>query len=780
MPRASRSETRQAVPPGNLPAETTSFIGREQEAEELAALLSTTRLLTLTGTGGSGKTRLALHVARHLGPTFRDGVWMVDLASLLDPELVPQAVAASLQLSEEPSRPVRLTLVAFLATRELLLLLDNCEHLLSACADLAAALLRECPSLHILATSREALGVEGETVWLVPPLSLPELHAAVGMEQAVPSEAVRLFVARARAAVRSFRLTSQNAPAVVEICRRLDGIPLAIELAAARVRALAVEQIADRLGDSFGLLTEGSRGSPPRHQTLRAAMDWSFTLLSTEEAVLIRRLSVFAGGFTLDAAEGVCAGEDAERRGVLDSLSHLVDKSLLDVTGRHAPAARYRMLETIRQYAAERLAASGEVSVVRRRHVEWFRTLAEQAEPGLRGSDQQQWVARLAAELDNVRGALDWCRSDDRFVTPGLRLAAALGFFWDIRGLWQEGRQWLEDLLTRSGEVAPDLLAEARMWAGILAYRQGEYGKARTHLTDALSTWDKSSNPSGAALAMHFMGHLAHAQGNPEGAARLLSVSVDRFRGLGDRWGTAYSLSCLGDIARIRRDDTAADEFLRESLSLHRAIGDPWGTALAALSLGYLAKYQRRYDDALTQIFESMRGFLQVGGPRLHIIYCLAALAGVAAHRGELLRAATLLGAVAAHFPDPGSRLEPPYRGDYEETLGQIRHGLTAAALTQAQQAGAAMTFEQVLGFAEAQSPPARVERGSRLTPRERQVAALVSRGLSNQEIAGQLQVSPRTAETHVQHILNKLGFDSRAQIAAWTVEQRLLDPPPM
>lgn len=780
MPRASRRpEAHQAGPPGNLPGETTSFIGREQEVGELATLLSSTRLLTLTGVGGSGKTRLALHVATRVGPTFRDGVWMVDLASLIDPELLPRTVAASLRLSEESSRPAPRTLVAFLATRELLLVLDNCEHLVPACSDLAAALLRECPSLHILATSREALGAEGETVWLVPPMSLPEQHAVGDIEQVISSEAVQLFAARARAAVRSFRLTPQNAPAVVEICRRLDGIPLGIELAAARVRALAVEQIADRLGDRFELLTEGPRGSHPRHQTLRAAIDWSFSLLLPEEATLMRRLSVFAGGFTLDAAEGVCAGTDAERRLVLDALGHLVDKSLLDVTSHHAPAARYRMLETIRQYAAELLATHGEVPAVRRRHVEWFRTLAEQAGPNLRGSGQAQWVARLDAELDNVRGALDWCRSDERSVDPGLRLAAALGFFWDIRGLWQEGRQWLEVLLARRGTGAPDLLAEARMWAGILAYRQGEYEEARAHLTAALSTWDESPNASAGALAMHFMGHLAHAQGDPEGAARLLSLSVDQFRGLGDRWGIAYSLSCLGDIARITHDDSAADEFLRESLRLHQVIGDPWGAALAALSLGHLAMHQRRYDDALALIFESLRGFRQVGGPRLHIIYCLAALAGVAAQRGELLRAATLLGAVAAHFPDPGSRLEPPYRGDYEGTLARIRHGLTTAAFTQAQQAGAAMTFEQVLGLAEAQPAPAKVQHGSPLTPRERQVAALVSRGLSNHEIARQMQVSPRTAETHVQHILNKLGFDSRAQIAAWAVEQRLLDPRP-
>src|SRR5215210_5399636 len=374
-------------PPNNLPLELSSFVGREKELAEVKRLLESTRLLTLTGSGGCGKTRLALAVARELAEGFEDGVWVVELAPLADPTLVPQAVASTLGVREQPGRSLTETLSDYLGSKKVLLVLDNCEHLVEACAELAEALLRSSPELRVLATSREALGITGEVAWLVPSLSLPDLRRLPDIESLPQYEAARLFVERAAAVKPSFTLTEQNAVAVAQVCYRLDGIPLAIELAAARAKVLSVEQIADRLEDSFGLLSAGGRTAMPRHRTLHATMDWSHELLPEEEQILFRRLSVFAGGFTLDAAEAVCAGEELERDEVLESLSHLVDKSLV-IMREVGGEGRYRLLETVRQYAREKLSESGEAGQASERHAGYYLALAEEAEPELKGERQ--------------------------------------------------------------------------------------------------------------------------------------------------------------------------------------------------------------------------------------------------------------------------------------------------------------------------------------------------------------------------------------------------------
>src|SRR5579884_1453224 len=496
----------------NLPVQLTSFIGREKEMEEIKRLLSRTRLLTLTGSGGCGKTRLAAQVGADLLADFADGVWLVELAAIADPALVPQTVASTLGIREEPGQRLLETLQQHLKPKSLLLLLDNCEHLSAACAQLAETLLQACPNLRILASSREALGIAGELAYRVPSLSLPELPRLPSAEAAlVPAlarcEATRLFVERAALSYPGFALTEQNAPAVAQVCVRLDGIPLAIELAAARIKVLSADQIAARLDDRFRLLTGGSRTALPRQQTLRALIDWSYDLLSEAERTLLRRLSVFLGGWTLEAAEAVCAdashappraaamgaGEHAaapleagsrENAGgpvaaeaVLDLLSRLVDKSLVLVEESAEAEARYRLLETVRQYSRDRLMESEEARDLRCRHRDWFLTLAEGAERRLRGPDQVAWLNRLAQEHDNLRMALEWCRAEeDAGAEAGLRLAGALWRFWRVRGYLSEGRERLEAALAQaSASERTAQRAKALYGLAALAWGQGDY-----------------------------------------------------------------------------------------------------------------------------------------------------------------------------------------------------------------------------------------------------------------------------------------------------------------
>jgi predicted ATPase len=391
--------------PHNLPSELSSFVGREKELSEVKRLLADTRLLTLTGSGGCGKTRLALAAATDLLEEFEEGVWMVELAPLADPALVPQAVASTLGVREQPGRSPTETLSDYLSSKQVLLVLDNCEHLIEACAVLAEALLHSCPELRILATSREALGITGEVAWLVPSLSLPDLRHLPEIESLPRYESARLFVERTTAVKPTFALTERNATAVAQVCYRLDGIPLAIELAAARAKVLSVEQISERLDDCFRLLAAGSRTAMPRHRTLHATMDWSHDLLPDEEQTLFRRLSVFAGGFTLEAAESVCAGKDLQRDEVLELLSHLVDKSLVAVWEKDGET-RYRLLETVRQYGREKLSESGEEGHLWERHAGYYLALAAKAEPELKGAGQVEWLQRFEWEHDNLRAAI--------------------------------------------------------------------------------------------------------------------------------------------------------------------------------------------------------------------------------------------------------------------------------------------------------------------------------------------------------------------------------------
>jgi predicted ATPase/DNA-binding CsgD family transcriptional regulator len=580
-------------PATTLPAALTSFVGRERELAEVGGLLGRTRLLTLTGAGGVGKTRLALEAARAASEGYSDGVWLVELASLTDPALVPRSVAAALALREQPDRPILDILLTALATRRLLLVLDNCEHLLDACAALADALLRACPDLRILTSSREPLGIAGETIWRVPSLALPDPARPPAPEEFARSDAVRLFTERAVAALPSFALTAENAAAVAAICRRLDGIPLALELAAARVRALGVEQIADRLDDACRLLTVGNRAAPPRQRTLRATIDWSHAMLSEPERTLLRRLSVFAGGWTLAAAEAVGAGEDIAAPDVLDLLARLVDKSLVQAEERDGEP-RYRLLETVRQYAAERLDEAGEGPAARDQHRDYFLALVERAAPALLGPDQAAWLDRIAVELDNLRAALAWCADHD--PRGGLGLAIRLTYFWRTRCLFAEGRGWLERLLARSPEPT-ERRAEALLAVAYLAIHLSDLDAARGALTAALALSRRLGQPALIGRSLQQLADIGYFRGDYGLARACLEEALSLLRAATDWRNLAAALYRLGQLQVATGEYERAEASLAESLALQRAVGNIEmtsmvlrGLILAALGRGKLGQ----------------------------------------------------------------------------------------------------------------------------------------------------------------------------------------------
>ncbi len=679
----------------NLPVQLTSFIGREREKADVRRLLSTTRLLTLTGAGGAGKTRLALQAAAEALEEFRDGVWVVELASLADATLVPKAVASAMSVPEQPGRALSETLVDYLRSKSMLLVLDNCEHLLLACANLADTLLRACPHLRILTTSREAMGIEGENHYRVPSLSLPDAPT-LPLERLNEFEAVRLFTDRATAALPSFAVTTQNAKAVATICQQLDGIPLAIELAAPRVKALPVEHIAERLHDRFRLLTSGRRTALPRHQTLRAAMDWSYDLLSEPERVLLRRLSVFVGGFTLEAAEAVCQGQDLNAGEVVNLLTHLVEKSLVIFQEREG---RYGLLETVRQYGWDKLPEAGEEADVRRRHRDWYLALAEQADPELRGPRQRVWLDRLEAELYNLRAALEWSRTQDDRAEAGLRLAAALWRFWDMRTYLTEGRGWLDGMLARPDGVEPGLRARALNVAGVLAHRQGDYDGVSRLSGEALRLARQEHDDWNSALALHHLAHAAQSHGDLSQAAAMMDESIELFRKVDNRWGMALSMNCRGDIARNQADDERAAVIFGEALAMWRAVGDRWGLAASLQNLGWVMQHRGDSHRAAT-LFEESLAISRELGLKAWVILILSGLARSTAADVHPERAATLLGAVDGLLSAMGARMEASERPDFERTVETVRARLGAERFAAASAEGQAMTLEQAIEYA--------------------------------------------------------------------------------
>jgi predicted ATPase/DNA-binding SARP family transcriptional activator len=649
--------------PHNLPPWSSSFIGRERESAEVKRLIASTRLLTLTGPGGCGKTRLALAVADHLlkSSSFEHGAWFVDLAGLDTPILIPQVVATTLGVPQAHDRPLSETLADFLQHKKLLLILDNCEHLLAACTDLARRMLDVCPHLHILATSREPLNLPSETVWLVPSLALPDPQHPSQVTQVAKSEAIQLFVERASAALPSFKLVEENAATVERICRRLDGIPLAIELAAARVKLLDIGQIAARLDDSLQLLTRGGHAAAPRHQTMRAALDWSYRLLQPREQLLFQRLAVFAGGFTLEAAEAVCADNqlvsqqieqtDSVRvSDVLDLLSELVDKSLVLIVER-APgeAVRYRLLEPIRQYALDQLRTAGMEAATRDRHLASFVEFAEQAELQLKGERQLLWLRRLEKDHDNLRVALTWATQQANRAVAGLRLAKAMHLFWQRRGYWSEGRRWLEQAIANydahPGSQSSDSqlpLARALVSQCWLAIYEMDYVGTSAILERALQLAEASNDLSTVTYARGLLALVMGYTGDKAASYRYATACVEAARRSNDRWSLAWAMYILGWNAFYhRRDLPAAHAALDESEALFRALGDRRSIAVHVNLLGIMALDANQVDTAQAHYEEALAIGRELNDMDLQVKE-VSNLAGLALYQGSTTRAKEL------------------------------------------------------------------------------------------------------------------------------------------
>ncbi|MFB9903880.1 ATP-binding protein [Allokutzneria oryzae] len=756
---------------GNLPHDVTSFVGRQQEIADVTRLVSASRMVTLTGAGGVGKSRLALQVARKLLREFPDGAWLVDLAGLREASSLSHAIAAALRLRDRSAREPETVLVEHLADKQLLLVLDNCEHLLDSCAHLVGSLLSAALRVRVLATSRELLNIPGEHIWPVSPLSVP------GQAEPDPErrprasrghEALVLFEERTAAVRSGFALTPDNEAAVARLCRRLDGLPLAIELAAVRMRAMSVGELVDRVEDRYRLLTGGSPAAPPRHQTLRAAIEWSFDLCSEQERTLWARLSVFAAGFDLETAEDVCAGDGLAREDVFPGLAALVDKSVCAVEERQGAQVRYRLLETIRQYGCERLREHGDDVAARRRHREHYLRLAAEAE--WFGPNQVCWISRLQRDYADVRSALEYCATVPAEAPSGLRLAADLLYHWLCSYYLSEGRGWLDRMLVL--ETAPTATRAEALWGNAwLAIIQADIPAAREMLAEARSLGERLGEPTVLAYVALFSGMAEMASRNTMVALALYRQALARHRAIGNPHGVASALlwkcmaySYLGDSSRAvaRGEDCVA---------VCEAAGDIWVKSYALMALGIEMWRQgdTRRATALEQ--ESLR-FHRTLDDLLGIALNFEVLALVAVADHQYEHAARLLGVLRTLVRSTGVSLaEYAHLETYrDECVRRLRDVLGERSYQDLVREGAALTPDQYFALALQEKAPVGTPR---LTRRERQVAELVAQGHGNQEIADRLAIARRTAEVHVARILAKLGCASRAQIATWVREQR-------
>ncbi|GAA2412771.1 LuxR family transcriptional regulator [Nonomuraea africana] len=752
----------------NLPADFTSFVDRRLELAEIKRLLSLARLVTLTGVGGVGKTRLALRAATDLRRAFADGVWMVDLAALGDPELLVHAVAEPLGVSDQSARPLLTVLSEHIADKQMLLVLDNCEHMLDACARSAHALLRASPGLRILSTSREALGVYGEHVLAVHPLSVP----TESQENATPSAAVALFAERAAAVVPGFGVTPDNAAIIERLCQRLEGIPLAIELAAARMRVMSVQNLLTRLDDRFQLLSGGPRTMPHRQQTLRALMDWSRDLCSPEEQMLWGRLSVFYGSFDLGAAEEVCSLGGLPRESILDLLIQLVEKSIL--VRDEASPDRYRLLETIRQYGAELLSGSGEVTPLRRRHRDYYEGLVVRAEAEWFGEHQLEWTTRLWCEHANIRAALDFCRTEPGEAEAGLRMAAALRMYWLGSGLIREGRGWLDRLLPLHTKPTP--VRVKAMWLDTwLSLLQNDEATALPMLKASRALAEQLGDTSALAYVAQITG-LAEFRGDLPATVALFDEALAHHRAVGDLMGVAYALIRLATTSILLDDADRALAYCEECAALSASHGETWFKAHALWMMGIAVWRQGDHRRAAALEQESIQ-VKAAFHDQVGVAIGIEVLAWIAATDRQSERAATLFGALETIWRPTGMSLFNFMTSYHDECQQRTQEILGDQRYESAFGHGTRFAVEAAISFAlddklDSAAVPAKSEAEScPLTRREMEIAELVAQGLSNKEIAAALVIAPRTAEGHVEHILAKLGFTSRAQIAAWAVE---------
>jgi non-specific serine/threonine protein kinase len=799
----------------NLPVALSNFVGRQREIAELAQWLASARLVTLTGAGGCGKTRLAQQFTGRIGGRFADGIYWVELGSLVDPALVPSAVAKVANVAEQPGHSLADDLLNDFQGKQLMLVLDNCEHLASACAQLVETLLR-APAVAILATSREPLQVPGEKRYPLMPLSLPPASATPAeMEQ---FEAVQLFVDRARATLPSFTVTPGIAGAIARICRHLDGLPLAIELASARVNVLTLEQIEARLTDRFAWLASSSPRVEARHRTLRAALDWSYEALSVQEQGVLQHLSLFVDGCGLVTAEAIWATGAAASHSLLDVLSSLVNKSLIVAETQQGGEARYRMLETIRHYADTRLKASEGWAAAHDRVLQYYVAVSEENAPKLNGLDQPVWLNWLDREHNNIRAALAWSL-EHQLIESGLRLANALTGFWLIRNHLEESRLWFERLLAQADAALPMALnVKARTAAAFVAGRLGDAPAAQAHAQQAVDVCEAAGEAGKPALAEALAGLVmaANASGDFQAAYQIIEQAVPLYRELGDAHLLSMALRVGGVAATTLGHYDSARELLREALELARGTGDPYRTALALNYLGDLARCEQDFVAARLAYEESVDLLREVGAGR-DVAGALHNLAHACLHLGDVERAQALFResllaqqalenapgiaeclvgfaalAVNGGLPGAGARLlaaaeavRPPIpyvwpaeRMEYEYYRALIRAELPAAQFDTETARGRSLSVRQAIEYAlglQLRSAARLLSRkADELTEREREIAALIARGRSNGEIAAELVLSKRTVEKHIANILSKLGLHRRAQIVRWALENGL------
>ncbi|CAN5588627.1 BTAD domain-containing putative transcriptional regulator [soil metagenome] len=663
----------------NLPSHLTSFIGRQQERSAVTELIAAHRLVTITGPGGSGKTRLALEVASDLAGSFPNGVWLVELASLNDPGLITRTVLTTLGAQETPGQAMVTTLQRFLRNRRLLLIMDSCEHLIEASADLAHRLLHACPHLRILATSRETLRVAGEATWLIPPLATPDPERLPPFRELLEVDAVRLFLDRAQERYPALVVNAERAASIAQICHRLEGIPLAIELAAGRTRTLSLEQMAARLDDSLHLLSYGPRTGPRRQQPLEATIDWSYRLLADAEQRVFRQLSIFPNGCTLTAAEAVCSSDNSPAAATLDILDQLVDKSLITL-GTQSDTLRYRLLEPIRQFAGERLQQCGETEATRRRHVAWCLAFAIEADSKIWTDEQTAGVKRLEAERDNMRAALAWYIEHD--VETGLELAGNLWWFWRMRGDFWEGRHWLESILARISQWTA-VEAKALLAVGTLAAIQGDFEAARPRIEQSLRIFRAVGDTRFIGWATANLGYLDLHNHRLESAETLLQEGLALLQTAGDYRGVGWALAALADVAAGRNDLALAAGFFEQRLNVHRTMGDERGISWALLGMANIARIKGDPDRAKPLLEESLELSYEVGD-KWATAWTLTCLGMLALTEDNGRQARTLLHESLAIFKTVGDRHGCVYslfcfgllllqEGDYTGVIHAIR-----------------------------------------------------------------------------------------------------------
>jgi predicted ATPase/DNA-binding CsgD family transcriptional regulator len=808
----TKNPYRAAHPSNNLPIQLTSFVGRKEEIQQVSQLLTTSRLLTLIGAGGVGKTRLGLEVASRVVGNYKHGVWLIELAAISEAELVVQEVWRTFKLHERNSAIDISSLSQKLLGRETLLVLDDCEHLVLACAELAEGLLRVCPDVHILATSRQPFGMAGETVWPVPTLSLSESIQPTAPRDLLRSEAVQLFIERAQAAQPDFQFTDASIMIIGEICDRLEGIPLAIEMAAAWVRSLSLPQIAARLKKPFQILTKGSRTAPPRQQSLQASIDWSYQILTEAEKTLFRRLAVFTGSFTLEAVESICAdwdeagvsseeritsvengppGSTLYRQEILKLISQLADKSLVQVI--QDVDTRYRILEIIRQYAWSKLLASQEEERFQSRFLDFYLELAHQDEADLKGFARSAWLRRLHIERDNLRSALHLSIMHND-TEKGLQLASTLGWYWFFEGYLNEGRKWLEKMLSlddRGGAVR----ARALVNVAYLAMGMGDHQQAGAYAEQGLEMSRELADVQTEAFAIMVLGQIANWLGDRKAGLDYLEESLELFRVNGPKTYLALNLLVLADTRFRTGDHDRAIQLFEEGLTIQQDLEDSNGIAFALGGLGDLARIKGDYPRSASLLHQALV-IHSKDEQKEGMAYNFEAQGILAASIGQDERAARLWGAADGLRKAIQLTLPPSYQSDYIQFVEKARRSLGVRAFDMAWEQGRTLlldeairlTFqpeEPILPSSLATQRPAS-KTGMRLdglrtetvhhdtldlikplTGRETEILQLIFEGLSNREIAERLVLSPGTVKWYTGQIYAKLGVSTRTQAIA-------------